>query len=828
MIAGGDQRLTRPPLLFTPNTQAMTAPAIKKTLLLLFVSVLSLSLATQQAAAQAGSIEGRVVSTESNRPISDVNVGLEGTTRGAATDVSGHFTIENVGPGRYTLVASFVGYEPARRRIRIRAGQATSLTIQLSRSAALLSEVTVVGESEQVDYNAEVSTSALKVPTPIIKIPQAVNVIPGAVIEDQAAEEMRDVVRNVSGIQEDGTFGNSTDNFTIRGFDSRNAILRDGYTTVSNRTLNANIERVEVLKGPASLLYGRFEPGGLINVITKKPRFVLSGEGRGFFSSQGAQLFQLDLTGPLAQNTAVGNLAFRVVGEQENSDYWRNFGERNRTFLAPSLALDYGTGDVTLQYEFLDSRQPFDRGRIFFDGEPLDTPPERRFGEDWERLEETIHLGSVLLDQKLSKAWQLSFKGAYQDVTGFDRQARPRSLTLDENGNPTGELIRRTDGSSDRFDRRYYASLNVTGEEELLGWTHTLLAGIDYEDSEGGRDVFIVGPDQGGFNIFDPTYGLLEESSAEPIEPSDFTNTFTTFGVYIQNSVDFSEQWTAVIGGRFEDYENFQQSNFGEISPPSDDSEGNTFLPRLGLVYRPLTNLSFYASYSESFQPNSVPVLPESNEPIGEIDPQEGISYEIGAKAQLFTGLNLTLALFDIERQNVVNVSLDENNDLVFNVSDEVTSRGVELDLTGIITPNWNIIAAYSYIDASDPDSPLRDEVQNVAEHSGSVSSTYRLTEGLLSGLEFGGGVYFVGERFGGGTAGATTQLQEPFFLDGYTKVDLHASYTFPVPAGDSQVRAQVNLRNVFDEEYFPSATSALRVRPGEVRALFGSIAWEF
>lgn len=806
----------------------MNSCSLPKAIPVLFF-IIPILLITQQVCAQTGGVEGRIMITESNQPISNVNVGLEGTSKGAATDASGRFAIENVEPGRYTIVASFVGYESARRRIRVIAGQTTNLNIQLSRSASLLSEVTVIGESEQVNYNSEISTTALKVPTPIIKIPRAINVIPGAVIQDQAAEEMRDVVRNVSGIQEDGTFGNSTDNFTIRGFESRRAILRDGYTTVSNRALNANIERVEVLKGPASLLYGRFEPGGLINVITKKPEYSWGGEGRMFLSSKGAQIFQLDATGPLAQNTSVGNLAFRLVGEQENSEYWRNFGERNRTFISPSLALDYGTGDVTLQYEFLDSRQPFDRGRIFFDGEPLDTTPERRFGESWERLEETIHLGSVLLDQRISESWQLAFKGAYQDLSGLDRQARPRALTLDASNNPTGELIRRVDGSSGRFDKRFYTSLNVTGEEEFLGWTHTLLAGIDYEDSEDGRDAFVVGPDQGGFNVFDPTYGQLDPESAAPVNPSDFTRDFSTLGIYLQNTIDFNENWTAVIGGRFEDYENFAQSNFDQVNPPSDDSEGTTFLPQVGLVYLPLTNLSVYASYSESFQPNSVPVLPESNEPIGPLDPQEGVSYEVGAKAQLFTGLNLTLALFDIERQNVVNVNLDENNDPIIMVSDNVTSRGIELDLSGTITPNWNIIAAYSYIDASDPDSPLRDEVQNVAEQSGSVSTTYRLTKGMFSSLEFGGGVYFIGERFGGGTAGATTQLQEPFFLDAYTKVDLHASYTFPVPTGDShRIRTQVNLRNVFDEEYFPSATSALRVRPGQGRTLFGSIAWEF
>lgn len=778
------------------------------------------------AGAQSGTIKGRIVSSENQEPLFGVNVGLEGTPLGGSTDENGQFIIENIKPGPYTIIATFIGYSDVRRRIIVKGSQVTELDIQLTSSISRLSEVIIVGESEQSDYNSEVSTTAMRGLSPILKTPRSIQVIPGTVIQDQAAEEIRDVVRNVSGIQEDGTYGNTTDNFTIRGFRSRRAILRDGYNFASSRALNANIERVEVLKGPSSILYGRLEPGGLINTVTKKPKYTFGGQFRTFFSDRGAQIFQADLTGPLARNTSIGNLAYRLVAEQENSDYWRNFGERNRTFIAPSLALDYRTGDITLQYEFLDSEQPFDRGQIFFDGKPLDTPPERRFGEAWERLDERINIGTLLWNQRLNDDWQLAFKTAYQHNLGSDRQARPLDLTIDANGRPTGELIRAADGSTDREYENFYATLNALGKVKFLGWDHTLLFGVDYEDRSHIRDVVEEGPEQGGFNIFNPVYGQLTEDNLEPVVPSDFVIEFQSFGLYVQNSIDFNDKWTAVIGGRFEDYSNFGDINFRRDNPPFNDSKGNTFLPTAGLLFRPSTSLSFYGSYGESFQPNRVPVLPTANQPVGELDPQEGISYEIGAKAKLFSGLNLTLALFDMKRTNVVRVSLDDNNDPVFNISDDVKSKGIELDLSGTITPNWNMIAAYSYIDASDSNSALRDEVQNVAEHSGSFSTTYRLTDGKLKGLEFGGGTYFIGERYGGGSEG--DGLQTPFFLDAYTQVDLHASYTFPIGFADSDIRLQVNLRNMFDEEFFPSATNALLVRAGQGRTLFGSISWEF
>lgn len=695
-------------------------------------------------------------------------------------------------------------------------------------SAALAAEtderdtIVVTGTREK-PYAVDSTVSATKTDAPIMKVPQIVNVVPEQVLLDQQVQSMTEALRNVSGItQTNGAF--FADTLKIRGFGTDGAILRDGYTTIQEHALGSTVERIEVLKGPASLLYGRFEPGGLINVITKKPQQTFGFNVFTQLSSRGQHRLVGDITGPLGVGAA-----FRLVAEVEDSEYWRNVGHDKETvFIAPSLSFSSGSFSLLAQYEYLDTVRPFDRGRIYFNGKRLDTPSTRNFSEDFAELAQKIHSGNLTLGYAFNPNWRIETKLAIQRGEGGDFQIRPRRLVLDAQGVPTGEFIRSVDGNREIFDDRDYISANLHGKFETFGLRHTLLLGADYEKYDSGRGFSLGSPNSGGFDIYDPVYGLLDQSFAGLTRNpnSDSLQTLKTFGLYAQDLIEIGDQWTLVLGGRYEKYEDFQISG-AAINQPSDDSSGATFLPRAGIVFfQPRPNISIYASYSRSFAPNaSVPAI--GDQPAsGPFPPEKGRSYELGVKAQIFSGLTSTAAVYDIKKQNVL-VTRDLGNGIsITEARDKITSRGFEFDMIGEITPNLSVIASYAYTDASDPQSALGDNVQDVAKHTASLSATYRFTEGV-PGLSLGAGVFHTGRRYGGQSAGADAQASIPFFMPGFTTLDLNAGYEM-TPPSDHVLYTRLTLRNATDIDYDQSSGSALRVAPGQARTLYGTVGVRF
>lgn len=675
----------------------------------------------------------------------------------------------------------------------------------------------IVNGQTEGRYAISSASTGMKIDVPLLKVPQSVTAVSNEVIVEQSAQVLSDVLRNVSGITEANNFGNTGDNFMIRGFESgQGTVLRDGYTTVQVRALNASTERVEVLKGPASLLYGRFEPGGLINVITKKPLDSFHYNVNTNFSTRGQSRQVADVTGPLG-----GGFAFRVVGEYEDSDYWRKHGhDIERSYVAPSLSWSGGAVSVLAAYEYTDSTQPFDRGRVYYNGQRLDTPSTRYFGEDFTTLKQRLHSGNLLLAYAFAPGWRAEAKYAVQRTSGSDLQVRPRSLVVGPDGQATGELIRSLDGNRDLSDDRDYVSLNIHGDVQVLGMRHKLLFGADYEKYESRRGFQVDSPRRGGFNVYDPVYGLLDRNLAElTVTPNSATiDSYKTGGLYFQDLVMVDDAWTLVFGGRYETFKDFTQSG----SSVSDRSRTDTFLPRLGLVYQPRPNVSVYASYSRAFAPNpSVPA--EGDQPAsGPFPPERSRSYEVGIKGEILSGVTTTLAVYDIRKNNVLETVDIGDGNTITEARDKVTSRGVEFDIAGEITRRLSVIASYAYTDASDPQSTSGDSVVNVARHTGSVSLSYR-PGGVLEGLSLGGGAFHTGRRYGGLSQSPGGANTVPFHLGAYTTFDLNAGYSVRLASGHTAY-ARLTLRNLTNRNYDQSAGNALRVVPGQARTLFATV----
>ena len=682
--------------------------------------------------------------------------------------------------------------------------------------ARTLDTITVTGQRPDDGYGAEVSTSAGKMPLDILKTPQAVVVIPEQVLQDFQPIFLDDALRAVSGINQTNTFGNTADGITVRGFQPGD-YFRNGVRTLASRSLTPSTERIEVLKGPSSLLYGNVEPGGLVNVVSKRPLFGESFTDVNYQTSdRGGNRWTLDTGAPVALAAPRdGELAWRLIVDRDSSDYWRNFGQYNNSFVAPMLAWRSPRLRVNAAYEFADNDGPFDRGTVVVGDQIADIPQTRRLGEAFERLTQKTNLAELDVEFDATAATQLRLRLAYQDSSGDDIQARPRFVRTDSEGNPV--LVRRVDGTFGRFAETRYVSTSVLHTLSTGPLKHQILLGADYEDSEDGRAGFIQGPDETddqALDIFNPVYGSLDVRAATPIANGRFAGEGDTTGVYLQDVVSLGNAWTLLLGGRFETYDSISITENVAAATVSDDS---TFLPRAGAVYQPLDWLSLYLSYAESFSPNVF--SPDSFAPGSPtaFDPEQGISQEAGVKLRL-NRVTLTAAVFDVEKQNVLQV---EN--MVPRLVDAASAQGFELDLAGEPIPALSLMLAYAYQDSDDGEGR---SITNVAEHTLGLSATYRWREGALQGAAAGVSAQYVGDRDGGSNPGASPGGPEFFTMPSYTVADLFAGYEWRTAV--APVQLQLNLKNVFDEDYFPSSGGSLRINPGQSRTLYASVGLRF
>ncbi|ACL55057.1 TonB-dependent siderophore receptor [Methylobacterium nodulans] len=633
--------------------------------------------------------------------------------------------------------------------------------------------------------------------TPILKIPQAVSVVTEQVIRDQQVRTLDEALYNVPGITQANTLGGTQDAVLRRGFgDNRDgSILRDGLRTALPRSFMPTTERVEVLKGPASALYGILDPGGLVNIVTKKPRFVPAGTVEAFGTSFNGGGASLDFTGPIEGT----ELAYRFVAEHRNAEYWRNFGTQNQQVLAPSLTWRGDTATVRLFYEFSHYRAPFDRGTIFYPGthRAVPVPRGRRFDERYNITAGESHVAGFEVNQDLGETWKLDLNYAYSHNFYEDNQARVTAFNA-----ATGRVTRRADATQDSNFGVHAARLDLTGRvEDPLGFSHELLFGASYDASRVLRTDMIRGPTNAGFSIFAPVYGTLPASRAVSAADSDQLERIETAAVYAQDTVAVTERLSLVGGLRYQDFT--QQAGKGRPFNLNTDVSGGRVVPRVGAVYLLNPETSVYASYSETFRPNS-----SIASYIGALPPESGEAVEVGIKVQT-EGITATAAFYDIVKSNVLYTET-VNGISVSRTAGRVGSRGFEVDIAGQIAPDWSVIATYAYTDAVVLADPLLTgkRLTNVAPQTASLWVTHDF--GIVGDgrLRAGAGARYVGYRPG--------DAVNSFKLPDYAVVDAFVAYDTVVAALPTTL--QLNIRNLLDTTYYTSSigTNNLGVEVGE------------
>lgn len=645
-------------------------------------------------------------------------------------------------------------------------------------------------------YTASQASTASKSDVPIKEEAQSINVVTRQTLADYQVRSLGDAMKFVSGVSQGNTLGGSRDSLVKRGFGTNDdgSILRDGVRSNLGRNFSATTERVEVLKGPASMLYGALEPGGLVNIISKKPEYTQSTTLSGSAYSEGGGTMALDTTGPLGDT----GLAYRLIAERGHEDYWRNYGVNESTLVAPSLTWTGERASLNLSYEYNEYSNPFDRGTVFTDGHPADIDYNKRLDEPWAKSVGIRETATARFEYELSEAWKTRVTYGWNNDRYSLSIAQPNSLT--------GNNLRRAANGAHYDDETRYASWDFIGRQQLFGQRHDLLVGADNQVSDQFRGKTYRNTAQGGFDITSPTYGNLPEPSQISAPQSDLSNQLTSSSVYLKDNWHLDDHWILVLGGRYQHYDQYSDQGLGSRYVVNRDDNGDAFVPFLGLVYKATDNLSLYGNYSRSFKPND-----DVDDAGNTFDPEEGRSYEIGAKYDPLPGLNINLALYDIVKKNVV-TSSTVNGVTLAEAAGKVGSQGLELDVTGRLAERWDLIGTYAYTHTEILDDPDDEghRLANAPKHTASLYLTHHLNVPAEFGAwHAGAGARYVGER--------AANNANDFWLSSYTVADAFLRWESPVLGHKTSL--QLNVDNLFDKHYYPSSTgSQLQVNVGEPR----------
>lgn len=616
--------------------------------------------------------------------------------------------------------------------------------------------------------------TATKTGAALLDTPFSVNLVPRELLDLRNVSNIGQAAETIGGVQRTiGFSGNQR--FRIRGFQAIST-LRDGFRqSLSQPEIELQgVESIEVLKGPASALYGRFEPGGVINFVSKRPRDSFGAEASVTAGSDDYLRLGMDVGGRL---TADGRFLGRLNLAHEDAGSFRDGIDNRQSFVSP--ALEWRPDDATrllARLEYLARDAAFDRG---LGNSPLflRVPPNRNYGEAFMRIRKEQWNGSLEFDRLLGANWRLRLGAFWSDVEvpheEFFNYGFPLLAGTTINRNFVGYRERQKDAT---------AQAELYGNLRTGPIRHRLLIGAERSID---RLAYLDGKIAYGnpIDLYRPVHG---DKPRDYLDTGDSRYEFDTTALYFQDEMSW-KRWRLLLGGRYERTDTLSFYTGGV--DPAVTRRDRPFSPRAGLSYLATPDLSFYASWARSFRNEADAGLLER----GIIPkPTRGEQAEIGVKSILMDGrLEATVSAFDLRKTDAV-VSDPVDWNFVIQAG-ELRSRGIEAELSMRPLDAWTLVASYAFTDASirqDTNALIvGNRLAGVPRHQASVWTSWAF-KGALTGLTVGGGI------FHGGKQAATTS--NDFFLPSYTRLDLNARYSF-----DHQLDLLVNLDNVTDERYY-------------------------
>jgi len=626
-------------------------------------------------------------------------------------------------------------------------------------------------------YKVDNANGAMRGNISLLETAQSVTVIPDTVINEQLATTLGEVLGNDASLTA-GSKQRNREVFNLRGFtlSSSNGYLRDGHQHWSHyQQPIETLESIEVIKGPSSILYGQSGPGGLVNMVTKKPTaksiFNLGMD----FDQEGSSRLTLDAGGAITTDESLRYRANLVKQDVTYQREYQNGEQRERERFLGALVVDYDINDdllVSVHYDRTNDKAGLDTGAWLDDQGNVIGDDKTIRDMSWAFTDITVENYGVDANYIINDAWQV--KVGYNEQT-FERQ-RFESAAKKPSGFVEGDSY--TSNPYDRFDDWQFktAFIDFTGEFELAGVEHNLLVGANYLDYYYGQ-LKVKG------SSFEYAAGQVEPSRPDISYTTDdslYTSEYNYYGVYIQDLITINQEWQVMLGGRYD-----KQSKTG--------ADNESVLPKGGLLYHPSDSTTFYASYSEGFEPQSSETINDDDDlNYGmEIDAMTSKQYELGAKWQLLDDrLLLTSAIFDITKSGVLVTEYYEDDSYRTSQVGEQRHKGFEMAAQGAVTDKLFVMTSVMNLDAvyeNDEEFTGKTPV-DAPEWSASIWSRYELTENF----SINAGAFYEGERF--------ADNDNTIVKDAYTRIDVGATYK--IAMSNTDINLRFNVQNLFDTDY--------------------------
>lgn len=650
----------------------------------------------------------------------------------------------------------------------------------------------VVIERKHTPQNSSVNRAGIKEKD----LPQAVQVIGNDVMKQQQSIRLSDVVKNANGVYVGSARGGAQESFWSRGYDmTANNMFKNGFRFNGGSIPEvSSLEKVEILKGSAALLYGNVAPGGIMNMATKTPNFKTGGEISMQAGSYNFYKPSADVYGVFSKS-----IAYRFNGSYENSESFRDYVTKNRYYVNPSLLFKVSTKtEITLQADYLSDDWTPDFGTGSIGKEIADVPRNAYLGAKWSNGNTKQATASVLVNHEFNKNWKLNFNASFQD---YDRE----SIGTERIQPATNGNWNRPYGRNKAVEQILANQMSLNGNFATGKIKHQLFTGIDTEISNADTYTFrFFNPTTGAtvttydsVNIFDPN--VYNASLDGPVLPSEVTRIVKTqtnrFGIYAQDLISFGEKFKALIGLRY---------SYQETKPETHNITANTiteetirndraFSPKVGLIYQPTKYTTLFSSYSNSFTPNTgVDIYNNAIEP-SIID-----QYEAGIKNEFWKGkLTTNVTFYHIVNSNLAQTAeFDANGNVNTNtnvkaLSGETTSKGIEFDITYFPIDDFKVLTGYSYNDMRYTKTTGAtgsfiegDRLVRTPQHTANLSFFYTVPTGMFKNVSIGAIGNYIGDRLGGwnnqvNPAYPNNVWDREIPVDGYTTIDVSLGYTW-------------------------------------------------
>ena len=811
-----------------------------------FYIILLLSITTLSNA-QISSIKGKI-HTENTPDYLYATALIKENNKQVDADKNGNYEIKNLKPGTYTLLFSALGYINEEKKVQLNENENKIINAVLKENVNALQTVEITGRKEKTYKNTR-SFIGAKTEIALKDLPQSVSYATKELIADQGTMRVGELVKNFSGVTQFTFY----DDISIRGFrinGQSNTQLLNGLRTSTGfwkQPLTNYLERVEVLKGPSSALFGNASPGGVVNRVTKKP-LEQAANSISFSTGSFNTLRALgDFTGPLNEDKT---LLYRLNLGYENANSFRDLQFDKNIVIAPSFSfLPNDKTRVNFDLIYNSSKSTLDRGQSTYENDLYSTNIKQSLNATNDYLNEETYILTTSLNHQLSD--NLSFSASYIR-TGYNedllehRGANKYAVDGAGVSIPTEiemqVFMRKRKRYIDNISN-FFVYKTKTGVLD-----HNLVLGYDYAQEKlpaGGSQLEAKGyrnaANTGAINTYNPNNksAYLLDANGNPVPNVahfDLSNPYSshqlkdmskyfytnrafdptfysTYGIYLQDQIKLGPL-KALLGVRYDEYidrENYTKDNEKKVKQHS-------FLPRVGLTYTLTPNINLYSTYVKGYNPQTASVLSNPNAG-GPFDPLESNMIEFGGKSSWFKeSLYVTLAFYKIKEKNSLYSANDTSNIDLMRAIGEQESKGIEIDLNGRITNQWSISAAYSFNEASITDSPIASEIgrqkPNTPKHQGNIWTRYNFTDGALKDFGLAFGSNFVTRR--------NLSISDTQTIPGYTVMNAALYYTI------NKFKIQLNANNIANKTYWVGGYDYIRLFPGAPKNWLLTLGYSF